>query len=61
MYFWKNRPKCSQKPFFNQNQCITLTGLKCGLLVIFQKSAKRKQSPDGPKFAQSGHPVQKSD
>jgi hypothetical protein len=30
---------------------------KCGLLFYYQKAAQSKLSPNGRKFAQSGHPV----
>jgi hypothetical protein len=61
MCFWKNRTKRSPTRFC-QNQCITSTTEKgipkmhIGYFSNFQKSAQRKQSPNGLKFAQSGHP-----
>jgi hypothetical protein len=56
MILWKKSPNT-----FFENWYITLTGkhtaLKLGLLLSLIKTrAQSKQSPDGRKIAQSGHP-----
>jgi hypothetical protein len=56
----KKSPKVFRNPFFD-NIYITCTAAKSsqkilGYFCYFQKSPQSKQSLDGQKFAQSGHP-----
>ena len=55
----KNRPKCSPTTHFCQNNVRHnfwhgKSRKNFGLLLTVKKTARRKQSPDGRKFAQSG-------
>jgi hypothetical protein len=61
MCSWENRPNRSPT-HFSQNEHKTFSVVKNGskiwaALIIRKTNAHRKQSPNGQKFTQSGHPA----
>jgi hypothetical protein len=57
MRLWKNSPKCSPTHLYTTFSWKKEPQLWTMHFCNFQKTDQRKQSPNGRKFAQSGHPV----
>jgi hypothetical protein len=61
MSLWKNSTKCNPTRFLVQisapTSSLTKWAHKCGLLLLLKKLPNVKKSPNGLKFAQSGHPA----